>query len=329
MSDRERGEGQREERSGPLVPRDDSLVEKLEEFIGAAFNRGPVAEVGLMHVSTHGNNPVGDWNNFEGIAPENLAMEIMDRAVDDARAQRGSARYIVYYKRSAEKRNYDGRTWFTLTGGGYDIEGIEDTEGPNGSGLLSQMMRHNEASARIALLSARETIVDYRREVGELRSMVRHMTNAHFKLIETHEKLINEDHKRSLEMRKARFEEARQEKLFDQIGNIFPIILSMFAEGKSEVLQDTAFKLQIRNLVASLSEAQIANIMRGLDASQSVAFLGLYKSMREAEGESITKTIDEKEQAEAVAAAKAAAEAEAKKNGGGGSEGGGSGNEPA
>lgn len=312
MAEQERGEERSSRRGGdsggPLVPRDDSLTEKLEEFIGEAFERGVVAEVGLLHVSHQGNNPVGDWTQFEGIAPENLAMQIMDRAVDDARAQRGSARYIVYYKRSQDKRNYDGRTWFTLTGGGYDIEGIEDTEGPNAHGLLSQMMRHNEASARIALLSARETIVDYRREVTELRGMVRHMTNTQFKVIELYEKLMSQEHQRSLDLRKARFDEAKQEKLFDQIGNIFPLLLAMFAEGKSEVLKDAAFKMQIKNLVGSLSEEQIAGIVHRLEAPQQIAFLELYRQLRESDPKSISAVVDQKAATEKAAAEKAEAE---------------------
>jgi len=287
--------------------RDETAVERIEVFLEDAFNKGPVAEVVLQHVSVQGNNNVGDWNSFEGMGPENLALQIMDRAVDDARAQRGSARYIVTFRRSTEKRGSDGRTWFTLTGGGYDIDGIEDTEGPNGPGLMSQLMRHNEASARIALLSARETIVDYRREVGELRSMVRHMTQAHFKLIETHEKLINEDHKRQLELRKARFDEARQEKVFDQIAQILPIVLRMFAEGKSEVLQDTALKMQVSNLVESLSEEQILDFARRLEPAQQMSFMDLYRQVRAAKGGGIGDKIAVKETREAAASAPPAA----------------------
>ncbi len=239
-------------------------------------------------------------------------MQILERAMDDARLQKGSPRYVVTFYRSNERRTHDGRQWFTLAGGGHELDGIEEMEGPTGTGLIAQLMRHNEASTRVALLSARDIMVEQRREIAELRSMVRHMMTGHFKLVETHEKLINEDHKRALELRKARFEEVKQEQIFGQIMMLLPILMRYLAGDKGDVLRYAALEQQLKMLFGGLTEKQFTGIMSQLTETQALSLLDLNKLMSR-DPVPIKDQIAEKEAKDRKAAAEEAARKEADK----------------
>ncbi len=301
---------------------DDSPHRKIEFFLTRAFEGGPIVRVELAQVGLHGDQKVGDWSSFEGVGPEHVTMQILERAMDDARMQKGSPRYVVTIFRSLERRQSDGRQWFTLAGGGHEFDGIEEMEGPTGTGLIAQLMRHNEASARLSLLASRDIMVEQRREIAELRAMVRHMMTGHFKLVETHEKLINEDHKRALDLRKSRFEEVKQEQIFGQIMMLLPIVMRLLAGDKSDTIRMAALEQQLRTLFGSMSEKQLGEIMGKLDQTQILSFLDLNKLMsspppspteavnakekREKDAEKTAKDAEDKRKAEASGAAKPA-----------------------
>jgi hypothetical protein len=300
-----------DEQYGSIV-HDDSPHRKIEAFLTTAFERGPVVRVELAQVGLHGDSKVGDWSGFEGVGPEHLTMQILERAMDDARLQKGSPRYVVTFYRSNERRTHDGRQWFTLAGGGHELDGIEEMEGPTGTGLIAQLMRHNEASTRVALLSARDIMVEQRREIAELRSMVRHMMTGHFKLVETHEKLINEDHKRALELRKARFEEVKQEQIFGQIMMLLPILMRYLAGDKGDVLRYAALEQQLKMLFGGLTEKQFTGIMAQLTDTQALSLMDINKLMSR-DPVPIKDQISEKEAKDRKAAAEEAARKEADK----------------
>lgn len=306
---------------------DDSPHRKIESFLTRAFEGGPIARIELAQVGLHGDQKVGDWSTFEGLGPEHVTQQILERAMDDARMQKGSPRYVVTYFRSLERRQSDGRKWFTLAGGGHEFDGVEEMEGPTGTGIIAQLMRHNEASARLSLLASRDIMVEQRREIQELRSMVRHMMQGHFKLVETHEKLINEDHKRALDLRKSRFEEVKQEQIFGQIMLLLPIFMRFLAGDKSDTIRMAALEQQIRTFFGSMSEKQMGEIMGKLDQAQILSLMDLNKLVssppksptvavneKEAREKAEKEAADKQQAAEAATAATAAAKkAEAEK----------------
>jgi hypothetical protein len=90
-----------------------------------------------------------------------------------------------------------------------------------------------------------------------------------------------------------------------------PIVLRMFAEGKSEILADTAMKMQVSSLIESLSQEQIFDFARRLEPAQQLSFLDLYKQLRASKGGGIGDKIDAKEMKEKAAAEAASAAAAA------------------
>ena len=302
---------------------DDSPHRVIESFLNQAFHGGPIARIELSQVGMHGNQAVGDWNSFEGMGPEHVTMQILERAMDDARMQKGSPRYVVTIFRSAERRQSDGRKWFTLAGGGHEFDGVEEMEGPTGSGIIAQLMRHNEASARLALLATRDIIVEQRREIMELRSRERNQTQMQVRVLEAHERLINEEHKRALELRNARFEEHKQEQIFQQIMILLPVVMKLLAGDKSDTIKAAALEQQLRTLFGSMTEQQMFEIMKNLSPAQQMSIMDLNKLITtppqspadaiaaKEKKEKAEKEAEEKQKAEAAAAEKKAAEAKA------------------
>jgi len=140
-------------------------------------------------------------------------------------------------------------------------------------------MLQEDMSLCLEIVSAADPVTaSYRHEVFELRTMVRHMTQNHFKLIETHEKLVNEDHKRQLELRRAHFEEVRQEKIFDQIALVLPIVLRMFAENKTI---SRPLKELTTDVLESLSDKEVLDFIQRLDPAHQNQFLNLYRNLRD------------------------------------------------
>lgn len=262
----------------------------------------------LEHVGINGNQQVWDLDHFEGLGPENVAAQVLERANDDAHAQKGTVRYkLVAFQGGS--RHGSQRTWFTLAGGGFDLDGMEDTEGPNGPGIIAQLMRHNEAFMRGAMLQTREIIVDLRRELADQRQMNRHMLHNQFKVVEAHERLLNEQTRREIEMRKAKFDEVKQEKIFEQIMVLLPVALRHMADASgSHAFKESALEQSLRSLIGTLRPEQLQGIMKNLNEAQVISFMDLYKSLANTHPQTVEDAIKDKEAREKAAAEKAAAE---------------------
>lgn len=306
---------------GPPLLGEDSPHHKIEAFLQREMERGTLVRVELSQVGLHGDSKVGDWNAFEGIGPEHITLSILERAMDDAKMQKGSPRYVVSVFRTHD-RKYDGRVWFTLAGGGHEFDGIEEMEGPNATGIVAQLMRHTEASARLSLMSARDIIVEQRREIAEQRAFIRQAMQMQFKLVDTYEKLKNEQHTRDLAIRKERFEEVKQEQIFGQIMMLLPIFFRFLGGDKSDMVRLTAMEHQIRSLFGSIPEKTLLEFMAKLDPTQQLSLMDLNKlisSPPTSPAEAIAqKEKREKDQREAEEKRRLEAEKDAAKNHGSG-----------
>jgi hypothetical protein len=258
---------------------DERHREKVETFLTRAMGGGPLSKVTVAQVTGSGDSRVGEWDKFEGVGPEHLATDIVQRAREDSQGLRGAARYVVFYFRSGGAP--EGRLFFTMMGETYGVSNFEDPEPPNGQGLIAQHMRHTEISVHMSLMQSQAIISDLRRDNSDLRADNRRLLTMHTRVLDTYEELKSGDHQRQLEMRLLQTKEARKDAIGAQFLILLPLLLKHLVTNSKSALSDSALTLQLVNLFGSLEPAQLQGIMAVLGPAQSASVMDLYRTMRE------------------------------------------------
>lgn len=299
---------------------DDARTE-IEVFIAKEMSRGPVARFELRMLTPQGDQRVGDWTDqdFEGKGPEELASEIFERAREDARSQIGEQRYAIAVYR-AEGRPYAGRRFFNMPGGQSEFsDSLDVVRHPStAQGVLGQTLEHNQANHVLNHKLVQYIVGILQQRIRDLERSNEKLLSMHTRTVEAHERLVSEEHRRQLELRKMRFDEMKSEKLFEQIMLILPIIFRFAVGDKSASLQLAGLETQLHSLVGSLSEQQMGAVMRAMDPAQQASFLQLAQSLAQKKTESVDAQLrqraiqEEKDKAKLAADAKAAEDAAAK-----------------
>jgi hypothetical protein len=220
-----------------------------------------------------------------------LAEEIMTRAVRDARHFRGPQSYIVAASQDEEGGN-EVRTVVEVAGGRDVAERGGDIELASTTGLLGQLMRHNESdqksisgqfsavfAAYEQLLAARDRIIEQRdKRIAELEAR-------ELKVHELFERLTTAEHERRIEL--LRIEQADKRAAFAQekIDMLLPVLGSKVGTallGPGKPGQPPLFgEEMLKQFLGSLDMAQVNAIESILRPEQIPLIAQLYNAYAE------------------------------------------------
>lgn len=186
-------------------------------------------------------------------------------------------RYILI---ACEVGKKDGpRQAFRLRGEGDDDDGDEGEEAPTEKGLVSQLMRHNEALMRgVMMLSATQTTAMSRRLEGQ-EATINRMFDERVKDREAIEAAKSLSHERDMQMLLTSGQEDRKAQLVEKVQTLFPLIVNKLA-GK-EIIPDGADGDIVQKLAASFTQEQLQQMAPLLNNEQQLLMMTLIKAARE------------------------------------------------
>lgn len=244
-------------------------MNSLERFLRTQFSRG-MRSAALQHSAPGARKgvEVETWE-FSGKIDEDeirhIASEIETRVKDDANALGGIQRYVLISLGSEGK----AISRFVIRHQGTEDSLTPGEESATPTGLLTQLMRHLESKER-SIAGLFQTVVDsqnqtiHRQEllVASLMSDRR----AHLEAIEAGH---SRQHEREMDMLAQANKHERDQKLFDKLSTIAPMIVNKLA-GKNVVPADDPMALMLKGFAESLSQEQIKTVFGVLKPEQQI-----------------------------------------------------------
>ena len=256
-------------------------VDNVAVWIKGCMDRGTVSCIELMQRAAEGTSqPISSWYNDDFLAkdPQALAEAVMVDAYKDADTQRGTTRYVVQAFKEGEKVHFARHT-FRLPGGLERSDDDRESELPDEKGLLSQMMRHTEAYARMMISGFGETVRGLSAQLQESNRQLNKLAQQQYTFLDMQQQLLDRQADRDLAIRQADSEDKRKAQVFEKLSMLFPILLKkMTGEGKS--IESLLGEEQIGSVLEGLSGEQITQILQTLEPVQQGAFMALYDMYR-------------------------------------------------
>jgi hypothetical protein len=212
--------------------------------------------------------------NLQGGSPRGLAETLLRRANDDGRHFRGRSLYGVFAYRD---RDYLDRFFFV-------VEGIEQstfgTRDANLSGVTSQLMRHNEASARLAIGQTLDVIGHYKALLAAREKRIEELETKYWKVTELYERLTSMQHERDLEVMRIQQADKKNEFLREKLDMIAPVVMSKVMPGAAKGVLGEEL---VRQFLKSLSPQQMESIVGSLKPEQAAVINEIYVAYGERE----------------------------------------------
>jgi len=210
-----------------------------------------------------------------GAAANPLADEVYRKAEDDGRHFRGRSLYGVFAFR---ERDYVDRFFFA-------IEGDEDQayfvqREANLAGVTTQLMRHNEANARLAIGQTLDVISHYKLLLAAREKRIEELEAKYWKVVELYERLTSMQHERELEVKRLEQADKRQEFLREKLDMLAPVLMSKIVPGANKGALGEEL---IRQLLKSLSPEQMQAIVGALSPEQAAVINEVYVAYGERE----------------------------------------------
>jgi len=217
--------------------------------------------------------------------PEELASALLKAAEEDCKGLGGRQRYAVkiYYGKSKQAARQQR---FSL----YEKDPWEDSkdldsEAANPRGVLSQLMRHNEAIMRTSVLGQQDTLRALGRMNEKLVSRLEILESKHFETVVMYEELISQKHQREIEVMQAEASERRKDEMLSNLRLLVPIAINKLAGENVMKIPDTPETLQLRTFVESLDADQLQQILSSLNPAQQVSVMTMVQKFLPKDGE--------------------------------------------
>lgn len=168
---------------------------------------------------------------------------------------------------------------FRVRGDGEEEDSGE--EKPDEKGIISQLMRHNEALMRMATLGAQQTITTLTRQNEQANRTIEALNaqrQAAFDSVEASKSL---QHERELQLMITGGDEERknaiQGAVFKKLESLFPIILNKISGTKVLSAEENSI---LKGFVNELTQEQILGMAQHLSQEQRIALMTIFKEVR-------------------------------------------------
>ncbi len=206
---------------------------------------------------------------FEGIGQiEEMTSTILRRAGEYARDLPGSQRFTVWTQQYLGGRQHIS----------FKIEAEEDEvlteEAPTATGLVAQLMRHNEIKERTMMQMLQASLGTMSRTIEDLARENREMRNDRTRHLAELEENRSLQAERDLDLIERNALVQRKDAAFGKVMELLPVVASRFATGGDAGAQGPPAALQvlIKNLVDSLTDDQKARLGTMLTPNQAILF---------------------------------------------------------
>jgi len=224
---------------------------------------------------------VREWRLEPGADVDALAEEVRSKMNDEARQLRGSTLFGLFS--FAPNQGLHGVHNDKLTRrvdggmGGHSDALIGETESADARGLVSQMMRHTEASARIALGQTLEIVEHYKSISKERGERVISLEEKQMQVIELFERLISLQHERDLATIRERRADKKHDFVREKLDMLTPVLMSkVLGAGDPKGSGSLMGEELLRQFLKSLKSEQMRAIWSALSPEQAATMFELY-----------------------------------------------------
>lgn len=217
-------------------------------------------------------------------SPDGSTFEISEAMIEDAEGLGGIQKYVIKAYHGKRKTPQVKRVSVDARADNVDDDFSEPA---NAKGLVSQLMRHNEAATRLALGGAHENQKMLLSTIRELREENAQLRQERKEYLAEREELHTKKHERELEVKLVESQEKRKDEVMGELKLLLPVVaqkLGFRALGPGGAAASDADAVAamatIRKLVESITPEQMANIAGTLKPAQLAAFMTLADSVQ-------------------------------------------------
>lgn len=253
-----------------------------------------VARIELRQQTVQGDRPVSRWNVDEGADVGGIAARVMIAAHRDSQAFRGDVLYAACLVRASDKLGgYSASFPFRLRGlpvepprpAGYapGYGPLGESEPATDAGMTAQLMRHNEAYARMMLSLSAERASEHRRELERRDLRTERLERIVEQLYEARETLLDRSADRQLEQLKAANAEERKNMIAGRAAKLLPVVANRLLSGFLSKGTPKAFlgRELLQNLFGTITPEQMQKLFEAqiLDPSQIALLIELHSTI--------------------------------------------------
>lgn len=262
----------------------------LRRQLREAHADGACTRLSLFHLSGSGQRGVQTWPvPEEGVGDSDLekwAETMLTRAQEDANEIFGVQRYVIcaYYARRpdqvAESRPFQRNGGGNNFAAGFEGEGDPDSEPANAKGLLTQLMRHNEANVRSVVQSSQQLLRAQGHMITVLADRQGDMEQRHTEYVRLTESLLSERHLRELATKESELKVRAWGEGLEKLHLLAPVVINKLAGQRILPEQTTVVGEMVGSLVESLTNDQIEKLSAVLKPEQLIVVLNLVEERR-------------------------------------------------
>lgn len=259
-----------------------SLPNWLRQLVLTEHESGPVSRAVLRHVSA---GKVGaDVLTFDvpdeptADLVEDIASQIELAAEGDADGLGGVQSYVVHAYRGKSTKSAARKT-FRVAGDVSD-HGDLSSEPPTATGIVTQLMRHNEVLMRAATQGQAQVSAMLSRQLEAVSRRNSEMEDTRISTIETMENLLSQRHERDLDEMKATQRAELMDRLVSKTELLLPAVASKLT-GKPLSAENHPQTLLVKELASSIKPDQFEKLSKIFNPEQLVALGNLFSSVNE------------------------------------------------
>lgn len=212
-----------------------------------------------------------------------LANTIVSRAQEDADGNGPTiTRYVVLaYDKGQSKDKARSRFAMRLRGeADLDLDDDSGEEPATMKGLLSQLMRHNEAMARTLVAVSSSSSMSMVRRLESSDKQVDSLIAERMAYFEEREKSRSEEHARDQEAFLVGKEQERKDAMFQKLMGLVPIVVNRIAGQKALPSGDDPMMSMLEALVGTMDASQFQAIAGNLKPEQQLTFFEILRTFQ-------------------------------------------------
>lgn len=253
--------------------RQESEHQFIEFFrdVRGQFVRGKPTKIVLRHLRTTGlNDDIETWDEpeyFEGLDPGEFAKEVVARVEEEVKFLSGWNHYGVFFFRKGEKQKHDTRLRLSIMG-----EQDDDTsqgfssETADDAGRKSQLMRHDEAFAKLAFQAMSQVQTTQLRQLERSEAMVDKLLGNSIKVMETLQVLLDKTAERDLKIERDKKMYGLMDEGLDKVMALAPALIAAKVEKSNPQLAAA-----IRQATVNPANAILEALLKELESNPEKA----------------------------------------------------------
>lgn len=212
---------------------------------------------------------------------EGYASDLFNEACEYADGVGQTTTFMLAAFFEEDEHNAKARHPFTIRNENPEaVDGEVSTEPATQSGLVKQLMRHNESMARIMMGSIAQTQGTLIKQNEVLAKMAEQGMEDKADLLQAFETLASAKHDREIELRKLESAEKAKGAIVEQAVALLPAVANKFIGHK--ILKENATPMEqlLVKAAETWTQPQIDAMLKTMSTEQQIAFIELLQGLR-------------------------------------------------